>query len=133
ADREGAVEQADVDAELERVGRGDAEQLALHESALDVAPLLRRVAGAVGRKPLRGLRVDAIRRHAVDELRLLAALREADRAQAALHELGHDPRGVAEGACADAELGVDQLRVPERDRSFRAWCRIVADRSHRYA
>ena len=47
ADRDRAVEQADVDAELERVGRGDAEQLALDEPALDVAPLLRRVARAV--------------------------------------------------------------------------------------
>ena len=86
ADGDRAVEQADVDAELERVGRRDAEQLALDEAPLDVASLLRRVAGAVRREPLRRLRVDAVGRHAVDELGRLAALREADRAQVALHE-----------------------------------------------
>src|SRR5579864_3674641 len=54
ADRDRAVEQADVDAELERIGRRDAEQLALDEAPLDVAALLGRVAGAVRREPLRG-------------------------------------------------------------------------------
>ena len=53
ADRDRAVEVADVDAELERVGRRDAEQLALDEPPLDLAPLLRRVAGAVRREPPR--------------------------------------------------------------------------------
>src|SRR5207237_6841221 len=84
-----AVEQADVDSELERVGRRDAEQLAPDEAALDVAPLLRRVAGAIGREPRGGGGVDAVGGHAVDELRLLSALREADRAQASLDELRH--------------------------------------------
>ena len=50
ADR--GVERADVDPELERVGRDDAEQLAVDEPPLELAPLLRRVAGAVGRDPL---------------------------------------------------------------------------------
>ena len=53
ADRDGAVEQADVDAELERVRRGDAEQLALHQPALDLAPLRGGVPGAVGREARR--------------------------------------------------------------------------------
>ena len=43
------VERADVDAELERVGRDDREQLALGQPPLELAALLRRVAGAVGR------------------------------------------------------------------------------------
>ena len=51
ADRDRAVEVADVDPELERVGRGDAEQLALDEPPLDLAALLRRVAGAVRGEP----------------------------------------------------------------------------------
>ena len=50
ADRDHAVEQADVDPELERVRGGDAEQLARDEPPLDLAPLRRRVAGAVGRE-----------------------------------------------------------------------------------
>ena len=47
ADR--GVELADVDPELERVGRDDAEQLACRQPGLDLPSLLRRVAGAVGR------------------------------------------------------------------------------------
>ena len=41
-------ELADVDPEPERVRGGDAEQLACHESPLDLAPLRRRIAGPVG-------------------------------------------------------------------------------------
>ena len=46
------VERADVDAELERVGGHHAEQLALEQLVLELAPLLRRVAGAVGGDPV---------------------------------------------------------------------------------
>ena len=46
------VERADVDAELERVGGDHAEQLALDEPVLELAPLLGGVARAVGRDPL---------------------------------------------------------------------------------
>ena len=55
AGRDHAVEQADVDPELERVGRGDAEQLAGRQPPLDVAALRRRVAGPVGREPVAAL------------------------------------------------------------------------------
>ena len=74
ADR--GVERADVDAELERVGGDDAEQLALDEPALELAPLLRRVAGAVGRDPLgelgaaRGPRARAARSCAISSTAL---------------------------------------------------------------
>ena len=54
-DADRGVERADVDAELQRVGGDDAEQLALDQPALDLAPLLRGVAGAVGRDPRRQL------------------------------------------------------------------------------
>ena len=47
------VQQPDVDPELERVRRADAEQLALEQPPLDLAALLRRVAGAVRREPRR--------------------------------------------------------------------------------
>ena len=50
ADGDHGVEQADVDPELERVGRRDPEQVALGEAPLDLAPLRGRVAGAVGRE-----------------------------------------------------------------------------------
>ena len=50
ADRDHAVEQADVDPELERVRRAHAEQLAREEPLLDLAPLRGRVAGPVRRE-----------------------------------------------------------------------------------
>ena len=52
-DADRRVELADVDPELERVGGDHGEQLAAREPGLDLAPLLRRVAGAVGRDPRR--------------------------------------------------------------------------------
>src|SRR5262249_26146720 len=47
--RDDRVEEADVDPKLERVRRGDAEQLAGGQALLDPAALRRRVAGTVGR------------------------------------------------------------------------------------
>ena len=84
ADRDHAVEQADVDAELERIRRRDAEQLAVLQPTLDLAPLLRGVAGPVRREvrvvaePLGG--------EAVDQLGRLAALRERQGPEPALDE-----------------------------------------------
>src|SRR4051812_28820225 len=57
SDRDRAVEQADVDPELERVGRRHAQQLPLDEAPLDLTSLLRRVAGAIGSKAARLLGV----------------------------------------------------------------------------
>ena len=91
ADRDRGVEVADVDPELERIGRGDAEELSLDEPPLDLAALLRRVAGAVRSEARGGLAVEPVRGEAVDELRRLAALREADRPQAARGEPGEQP------------------------------------------
>src|SRR5436309_7406415 len=82
-DRDRAVEQTDVDAQLEGVRRGDAEQFALHESSLDVATLCGRVAGAIGSEPLGGFGVDSLYREPVNQLRRLPTLREADGAEAA--------------------------------------------------
>ena len=58
-DADRRVELADVDPQLERVGGDDREQLAGGQPRLDLAPLLRRVAAAVGRDPLRQLRLAA--------------------------------------------------------------------------
>ena len=49
ADRDGTVERADVDPELEGVGGGHAEQLAVDEPALDGAALLRGIRPGTGR------------------------------------------------------------------------------------
>ena len=91
SDRDGAVEQPDVDAELEGIRRGDSEQLALDQPSLDLAALGRRIAGPVRRQPLGEVAAEPLAREAVDELRGLAALREADRAQLLLDEPCQQP------------------------------------------
>ena len=81
ADRQRAVERPDVDAQLERIRRRYPEELAFDEPALDLTPLRRRVAGAVGRKAPGELR-HSLAREAVDELGRFPGLREADRPEA---------------------------------------------------
>ena len=115
ADGDGTVEKADVDAELERVRGGDAEELSVDEPLLDPAPLLRCVARAVGSEPPRRLGVDALDREAVDQLGRLAALRKTDRTQATRDEPGHQQRGFAERAGALSELGIEQRGIPQSD------------------
>ena len=122
ADRDRAVEQADVDAELERVRRGHAEELAFDEAPLDLASLLRGVAGAVRRKPLRCRGVDALGGEAVDQLGRLAALREADRAQTALdvsceRSRAASPSGLARRPSSASRSGGFQMTT---SRSARA-------------
>ena len=56
ADR--GIQRPDVDPQLQRIGRHDAEQLAVHQPPLELAPLRRRVARPVRRDPL-GQRRDA--------------------------------------------------------------------------
>ncbi len=55
------------------------EELALDEAPLDLTPLFGRVPRAVRSEPVGRRRVDPLDGEAVDELRRLAALREADR------------------------------------------------------
>ena len=81
------VEVADVDAELERVGGHHGQQVALGQPPLDLAPLGRRVAGAVGRDPLGQVGaarvLEAQPREPLDQLDAAARLQEADRAHVA--------------------------------------------------
>ncbi len=124
---QGGVEVADVDAELERVGRHDGEQVPLREPQLDLAPLRRRVARAVGGDPLRqvgapGL-LEPLPREALDQLHAAARLQEADRAHLALDELGEEVRRLRERGGAPAEPLVDERRVPHRDLALGARAR----------
>ncbi len=61
-DADRGVELADVDPELERIGRDDAEQLSGGEPPLDVLTLGGRVAGAIRRDPLGELGVEPVAR-----------------------------------------------------------------------
>ena len=127
ADRDRAVEEPDVDSQLEGVGRGDAEELTLDESPLDLAPLRRCVARPVGGESCgRGL-VEPFGGEAMHELGCAPALGEADRAQVAADELGEDPRGLAERARPHPQLLVEERRVPEGDGPLGARRRVVGD------
>src|SRR5690606_3244865 len=113
------VELADVDAELERVRRDDAEQLTAGEAGLDLATLLRRVAGAVGSDPLAEIVAAAagelVAAEALDQLDAAAAADEADRPRAARHEVGEHVRGLGEQRAPGARGAVGQRRVPDGD------------------
>ena len=71
ADQDRRVEAADVDAELERVGRDHAAELAREERLLDRAPLFRQVTAAIGTDAIgqvgRGA-LERLTRVAVDQL-----------------------------------------------------------------
>src|SRR6185369_7199876 len=110
AHRDDAVEQADVDAELERVRRRDAEQLARGEPLLDIAALRGRVAGAVRGEPARV--AEPVGGEAVDQLGGLAALGEEERPQVARDELAEHARALAERRCPEAKRLVGERWVP---------------------
>ena len=118
----GRVERADVDAELERVGRDDREQVAVRQLRLELAALLRRVAGAVGRDAVGerravgvGLAVELEPGEPGDELDRLARLDEADRPRPLAHELGDELGRLGQRAAAELQRLVDHRRVPHRD------------------
>src|SRR5207248_697023 len=89
-DADRRVQLADVDAQLQRVGRDDRQQLSGRELSLDVAPLLGRVAGAVGSDPLRQLPLalggEAVAGQALDQLDPGAAARRRRRSTLATWE-----------------------------------------------
>src|SRR3954447_1837080 len=82
-DADGRVQLADIDTQLERVRRDNRQQLAGHQASLDLAALLGRVAGPVGRNPLRQLRtaqlLEPYAGEPLDQLNPASAPQEADR------------------------------------------------------
>ena len=125
------VEVADVDAELERVGGHDGEQVALGEPLLDLAPLHGRVAGAVGGDPLGEVhaagRLQPLAREALDQLDPTARLQEADRPYLTLDEGGEEVRGLAQGGGSPPQLLVDQRGIPHGDLALRARGSVAVD------
>ncbi len=131
ADGDDRVEQSDVDPELERVRRRDAEQLPGGEPPLDLPPLGRGVAGAIRREE--PVVSEPLGSESVNQLRSLAALGEGQRAEPPVDEHRLEARGLAERRRPEAELSVEQRRVPEHDRALGARGRVVADHGHRLA
>ena len=130
-DADRRVELADVDAQLERVGGDDREQLAGGQPRLDLAPLLRGVAAAVGRDPRRQLRLAArLQRfagEALDQLDPAPALEEADRPHAVGDQLGEQVGRLGEGRAPRPGRLVDQRRVPHRDLAAGAGRAVIVD------
>ena len=113
-------------------GRRDTEQLALGEPPLDLAPLRRR---CTRRGTARGC-VSSPSRSAVKRWISSAALRlfaKVSVRRPRSTKLGLELRGLGQRRAAQAELGVEQRRVPEHDRALGAWRRVVADHRHRLA
>ena len=131
-DADRGVERADVDAELERVGGDDAEQLALDEPALDLAPLLGRVAGAVGRDPLARARPGPCPRArasanlAISSTALRDFMKTIVRAPCG-DELGQQVGRLGERRAPRRELLVGDRRVPHRDRAVVAGRAVLVD------
>jgi hypothetical protein len=127
-DADRRVERADVDPELERVGRDDAEQLAVRQAPFDLAALAGRVTGAVGRNPVGQLLVvEPLDRVAQDQLDALARLHEADRPRAGADQLGEQLGGILQWRGTQAEAFVEQRRVPHRDSSLCLRRGVVVD------
>ena len=129
-DDERAVELADVDAELERVGRDHGAQLPVHQPPLELAPLLGRVAGAVGSHELRQLGVlggEVVVHEPAQHLDALARLHEADHPRALAHEPRQQLGRLAEGRAPLPERLVGERRVPDRDLALRRGRAVAVD------
>ena len=111
-DADRGVELPDVDPELERVGRDDAEQLPGREPALDLLTLRGRVPGAIWRDALGELRIEPVAGVAQDQLDALARLHEADRPCPGADQLREDLGRLVQRRGPDAELLVEQRRIP---------------------
>ncbi len=131
ADADRCVELADIDTQLQRVGRDHPEQLAHRQPTLDVLPLRRGVSGAIGSDALRKLGFEPIDRVAQDQLDSLARLDEADRAGTLRDELGEELGCLIQRRCAQPELLVEQRRVPHRDVTRRLRRGVVIDEVER--
>ena len=130
-DADRRVELADVDAELERARGAHGHQLALGQPPLDLAPLLRRVAGAVGGDqlaevgPARVLELEP--RELLEQLDAAPRLHEADRPHAVLDQPREHGGGLAQRRDARAGLLVEERRVPHRHLALGARRAVAVD------
>ena len=132
AEEHGHVEAADVDPQLQGVGRDDAEHRPVAQPALDLAALHRQVAAAVpADHALRSRpRLQGVLQVRDEDLRREPRRREHDRLQALLQEGEGDVAGAAEGGPADAELPVHDRRVVDREVALAARRAALVDERH---
>ena len=108
----------------------DRQQLAVGQARLELAPLLGRVAGAVGGDAVLELGPELLAHDARHELDRLARLDEADRPRPLAHELGHHLGRLAQRAAPQLQRLVDHRRVPHRDLAPRAGRAVLVDQAH---
>ncbi len=132
---DGRIERTDVDPQLERVGRDHRAQLAADQSRLDLAPLRRRVAGAIGHHQLTELAgADPLQLVARDPRQQLDAPCASGRSRSCEHR----PRPARasssapsrERRAAHAEHLVGQRRIPDRDPPPRRGRAVALDQRH---
>ena len=130
------VQPGDVDAELEGVGRRDAQQVTGRQRPLQLPPFLGQVAAAVGVHPADEVVAAAVVQQPPGLLghRLRAAPRPDERqgAGAALDQVGQQRRRVGGGRaaqrCPVLAGALGQRRLPERERGAGAGGAVVGDR-----
>jgi hypothetical protein len=109
------LEAADVDAELECIGRHDSRHLARAEAGLDLAPVKRQVAAAIAPHPADGVepRRQVLLKVAQHHLDLEPAAAEDDGLHAGPDPRRGDPARLQERAPPHAQGSVQQRRVVE--------------------
>ena len=122
-DKHRALQAADVDAELERVGAHHARDLSLPQAGLDLAPVKREIAGAISAHPFRRVepRGQVLAQVAEHHLDLEAAPAEDYGLHAVADPWGRDSAGFEQGAAPDPELAAEQGRVVEDEPPLSAW------------
>ena len=125
------VERADVDAELEGVGRDDGADAALAQPLLDLAAPVRQVAAAVSADALGRARraLEVVLQVRREDFGRQPALREHDQLQVAFQELRRDAPRLAQIRPPDAELVVDDRRVDEHEELLAARRAALARRA----
>ena len=133
------VEPADVDAQLQGVGGGHSEQIAVVEAALDLAAVLGQVAGAVGLDAVADVAAAALCQalpHAQrDGLGRAPRPRERQRPGAVDEQVRHDVGGLRHGGPAHGRAVLagqvgQQAGLPQGDGAFADRRAVVEHRLH---
>ena len=118
AHQQSGVQMAHVNAQLQRRGGGHRQQVAAEKFLLDLPPLPRQIAGAVGLDPTNQLRRGLLQRFsgvAQDQLGHAAGAGETDAAHALLHQFHEERCGLGVGAAAGRARPIHEGRIPERE------------------
>ena len=117
----GDVERADVDAQLQRVGRHHGAHRAFAQALLDLATPVRQIAAAIPPDPFGRARqaVEVVLQIRRQDLGREPALREHDELQVALQEFGRDAPRLAQVRPADARAAGSRRAGSRRRRTSR--------------